>query len=101
MTKNDLRVVVKEEVINAVKEEGVALKLDILQSVDARFKKFEAQFTEFRSEVMKSVDKIIGLFGNHNEEHEILGGRHKQIINLEDRMEKLETIHPQNQHPVA
>lgn len=59
------------------------------------------QFENFRSEVMKSVDKIIGLFEKHDQEHEILAGRHKQILDLEDKVEKLEEIHPQSQHAVA
>lgn len=76
------------EVRSIVGEETAVLRNELNERLD----KFNGQFTEFRSEVMKSVDKIIGLFGNHAQDHEILKGRHQQILQLDDRIEKLEKV---------
>lgn len=89
--------------------DGLETSMDRLErrmnSLETGFDNFKeeikAAFTQHRSEVMTAMDKIVGLFGRHEEEHQILNGRHKQILEIDDRVEKLENIHPEYQHLTA
>lgn len=100
-----VRTVVREEVKSEV--EKVEKRLD--DKWDLRFSAFEERmdeklentFKKFRDEIMTAIDQLTGMFKKHFEEHEILNGQHKRINDLEDKVEVLETIHPQGQHVLA
>jgi hypothetical protein len=50
---------------------------------------------------MVTLDKIMGLFKNHHEEHDILSDQQRRVNENSERLEKLEQIHPNNKHMVA
>lgn len=85
--KKIVREVVKEEITPVLEE----FKIDILHAVDQKNDKVVNEIT-----IMK--DEIVGEIKDMREDHEIVKGRHAQILAHDDRIEKLEKIHPQGHH---
>ncbi len=57
--------------------------------------KFENKLTEFKSEFFEKIDPILKETTTNREERTLQADR---ISNHEDRIEKLENIHPQGRH---
>lgn len=58
-------------------------------------------FREFQSLIQGLVDPIMGELIKNREEQTLLNGRSAKINHIEEKLEKLERIHPQNQHALA
>lgn len=56
---------------------------------------------KFRNDLATMKDEIITEVRDMREEYEIMKGRHTQILDLENKVEKLEEIHPNGTHPSA
>ena len=58
--------------------------------------------TELKDELLKEMvklkDEIMGEIKTMREEQTIQSGDHARILDLEDAVENLQTIHPHNQH---
>ncbi len=67
----------------------------LLENLDSQEQKFEAKITEFKDEFYTKIDPIL---------KEVVASREDRIMGAEqhrrnqDRIEKLEEIHPQNKH---
>lgn len=58
--------------------------------------------TDFRSDMAKLQLQVLGELQNMREDNEILKGQHARVVNHEERLEKLEKIHPRGSHePLA
>lgn len=69
-------------------------KSSILDAVDQR--NFQA-----RSDLATMKDEVVGEIKDMREEYEIMKSRHEQILEHDDKIEKLERIHPLGQHAVV
>lgn len=105
--KSMVRSVVKEELI-PVKEELIQVEKRLDYKWNMRFAQFEDRFDELedkfnklRNDVMTGIDQITGMFKKHDDEHQILSSQHQRLIDMEDKVESLEKIHPQGQHIVV
>ncbi len=82
-----------------VREELETVETRLVKTLDERIdEKLENTFRKFRDEIMVGIDQITGMFKKHEEEHEILSGQHKRLIDIEEKVEVLEKIHPQSRH---
>lgn len=61
-------------------------------------REFQKMFDEFKSDFIKLKDEIIGELKAVREEQEILSSQHGRVLDLEENVEKLQRIHPHNQH---
>lgn len=52
-------------------------------------------------EMVKIKDELMGEIKVIREEQEILSSQHGRILDLEENVEKLQAIHPHNQHAVV
>lgn len=103
--KSMVRSVVKEELI-PVKEELIQVETRLNRRMDLKFQEFKEEIDEkldntyrkFRDEIMTTLDQIMGMFKKHDDEHQILSSQHQRLIDMEDKVESLEKIHPQGQH---
>lgn len=94
--KDAIRKVVHEELLPVeFKLDTNTLKLDDLES---KIDNLESKSDERHDLVMRTLDKIVGMFKNHDEEHTMLGANHKRVLDLEDKVEKLQSIHPNYGH---
>lgn len=96
--KNIVREVVREEIKrelvptrDGIRAEIISFKEEILREVREMMKKFRSDFATMK-------DEIIGELVKSREETTILKGDHQRVLDLEDKMEDLEKIHPQGQH---
>ena len=97
--KNIVREVVREE-IKPVEERLIkGLDIKFSQFKDEIIFSIKAMLTDFRSEMAGMKDEIISELVKSREETTILKGDHQRVLDLEDKMEDLEKIHPQGQHP--
>ena len=55
---------------------------------------------DLRSDLAKMKDEIVGELQTVRQEQTILSGQHSRVIDNEERLEKLEEIHPQGHHAV-
>lgn len=53
---------------------------------------------DVKNEIINVTDKIMGELQAIREEQEILSSQHGRILDLEDKVENLEKIHPKNSH---
>lgn len=74
-----IRAVVREELDKAIGR------------VIDEFRKMTDEFTKMKDEVMGEMKTV-------REEQTILSSQHGRILDLEDKVEKLEKIHPRGQH---
>lgn len=86
LTKNDKNYI--EKVLDQ--------KLD--QKLDEQEQKFEAKLTEFRDDFYTKIDPILKEVTASREERTIAAEQHRRNQN---RIEKLEKIHPKNKHSFA
>ena len=96
------------------------LKLYLNEEIDKKFKqhdeKMDNRFRFFKDDVLNSVKDLVSLFRNdiaslqykilaelqtNREEQTILSSQHKMILDLEEKVETLEKIHPQGRHVLA
>jgi hypothetical protein len=79
-------------------------------------RRMDLKFEELKEDVVDSVKNIMGQFRNDiatikdeiitelkavREEQTILSSQHSRVVDLEEKMEKLERIHPQGQRVPA
>ncbi len=65
------------------------------EKMDTRFKYFKEDVIH---EMLDIKDVIMSELKANREEQTILSSQHDRILTLEDKMDKLESIHPQGQH---
>lgn len=96
-----VRTVVKEELI-PVKEELVQVEKRLNRRMDLKFEEFKEEiigmFREFRNDIATMKNEIMGELKTVREEQIILSSQHSRVVDLEDKVENLEKIHPQGQH---
>lgn len=63
--------------------------------------RIETHMFEQRSDIATMKDEIVGELKTIREEQTILNGRSAKINDIEERVEKLEEIHPQSQHATS
>lgn len=93
--KSIVRGVVREELTQALGQQKVELKSELLEAID---QKFDEKFTSFRDQMFTYLDKAVGLGKKNDEQITVVQG---QISDHTDRLEKLESIHPNSQHSFA
>lgn len=107
MVKNSNEPVIKKIIRDVVREEikPIENRLDSIENkIDKGFDIFldrlEKYFFNFRSDMAKIQDKIVGEIQNFREENTILElkGQHHRLIQAEEEIENLKNIHPKNQH---
>lgn len=94
--------VLKKIVREVVKEELTPFE----QKLDLKFARFKEEIisslkelvAEYRNDVVQMKDEFVGEMRAMREEQTMLNRRTSQINEIDDRVEKLETIHPHHQH---
>lgn len=61
--------------------------------------KLDETFRKYRDEVLTFKDEVVGEVKAMREEQTIHQGQHDNLTDLPERVEKLEEIHPNGQHP--
>jgi len=96
-----VREVVREElkremapVRNGIRADLASFKEEVLGEVRDLFKEFRSDLAVMKVEVLGELQKF-------RDEMAILGGDHQRLLDLEDKVDELEKIHPQGQHPQA
>lgn len=92
-----------------VKEELAPVEERLNKKMDRRFDEFKEElvdsFTgiarELRNDVAAMRDEIMGELKTVREEQIILSSQHSRVVDLEDKVENLEKIHPHGQHVVV
>lgn len=98
-----------EKLLKSIKEDLSATKAEI-QAVNAHNsriemrligmdEKFERNLTRWKSDLFDKIDKVLGRVTTAEEEKTILEARQDEREKLDDRLKKLEVIHPKYQHP--
>lgn len=64
---------------------------DLLESIDKKN-------YDLRSDIAQMKDEIVGELETARQEQTMLSGQHSRVIDHEERLEKLEKIHPQGLH---
>jgi|SRR3989344_5836886 len=72
-----------------------ATKSDLDNSLDKQEQKFEAKITEFKDEFYTKIDPILKEVVASREERIMCAEQHRRN---QDRIEKLEKVHPQGRH---
>ncbi len=90
--KQLLRSVVQEE-LSPVKNE--------MQLVKEEMQQIRKDMREYRDEVATMKDEIVGELQTTREESTIHKGQHDRFDDVEQRLEKLEEIHPKGRHASA
>lgn len=109
--------VVKTTVHEEMTEFKGDLKQYLNEEIEKKFKQHEEKtdnrFRFFKDDVLNGVKDLVGLFRNdiaslqnkilaelqtNREEQITLSGQHSKLLNLEDKVDALEKIHPQGQH---
>ncbi len=86
-----IRPVTKEE----LRMQLTALKEEVVTTVEERL---ESSFGKYRDELMTKLDNIVGQLQDMRDEMAAGSGDHRRLIDVEDRVEKLESLHPEGQH---
>jgi len=90
--KTIVRSVVKEELEKTEQRLEQHLTRNLSQVID---EKFEENYTKYRDDVVTKIDKAIGEMKKYNEELAVHSGQH---VEINDRLDNLEAIHPQGRH---
>lgn len=69
------------------------MKSLIKESQDDLKEYFEKRMTQFKSDILNSVDKVMGELKTIREQQEIITGK---TSDHEERLEKLEKLHPES-----
>ena len=95
---NIVREVVREEIKKEFVPLRSGIRADFVLFKDEVLGEVRELLKKFRSDLADMKDEIIGELVKSREETTILKGNHQRVLDLEDKMEDLEKIHPQGQH---
>lgn len=96
--KNIVREVVREEIKKEIAPFRSEIKKDFILFKDKVLGEVREIMKKFRNDLAGMKDEIIGELVKSREETTILRGDHQRVLDLEDKVEDLEKIHPQGQH---
>lgn len=105
--KDIVRTVVREELIPVDRRlDRVEERLNRLETgqnkledrIIAFEERMEAAFQKFRSDIFDHIDPLVGEIRTYREEQAVNAGQHQRF---DERLEKLEEVHPQGQHTQA
>jgi hypothetical protein len=77
-------------------KDGFALVLREINKLEDQINEVKGKQVESESRVINLVDKVLGEVVAMRQEQVV---HHGQYYDLTERMEKLEALHPQGQHP--
>ncbi len=98
--------IIKKIVREVVKEEFVPVEKRIYAEMDRKFNLFQTAIIEsvkgllqdFRNDFVTMKDEIVGELQAMREEQTFLNHRSMKINQIEDDVENLKVIHPENKH---
>jgi len=90
--KTTVRGVVQEELKKTEQRLEKRLTRNLSEIID---EKFEENYTKYRDDVVTKMDKAIGEMKKYNEELAVHSGQH---VEINDRLDNLEAIHPDGKH---
>ncbi len=98
--KKIVREVVKEE-LKPFDLKFVSFKNEIIAAVRETNEKLFERVEKIRDETITSNDKVAGEIKTMREEQEMLNGRTAKINDVDNRVDRLEQIHPNCQHAIS
>ena len=99
--KKIIREVVREEfkpIEDRLDSKFEVFKIDLLNAVEKIGERNLAEVAKMRDETVTSNDKVAGEIETMRREQTLLNARSAKINDIEDEVEKLQKIHPQNSH---
>lgn len=85
-----------------LKEELSKFERKFEQKIDLKFdvqdEKFDKKLKKNQNEILGRFDDIVGQLKDMREANTITGSLHRRVLDLEDKTDILESIHPHGQH---
>ncbi|KKT74805.1 MAG: hypothetical protein UX31_C0003G0034 [Candidatus Nomurabacteria bacterium GW2011_GWA1_46_11] len=92
---NSFQTIVRKVVREELKTELAVVKTQILETVEG---KMDTTFRQYRDEVVTKLDDIVGQLQDIRDEITVGSGDHRRLLEVNERVEKLEDIHHQDGH---
>lgn len=78
----------EDKIRKVVKQELVPVREEI-KNFKEEFNEFKNKSEERHNMVMIALDKVVGMFNKHEEEHAIISDDHRRLLELEDKVDNL------------
>ncbi len=100
--ENFFRKIVKAAVTEELQPALEFQQNNILRAIDKKNERLleaiDQKNYNLRSDIAKMKDEIVGELKTVRQEQALLSTQHQRVLNHEERLEKLEKIHPQGHH---